>query len=280
MAGRFSKAGWLGLARPLPPLASLFLAALPFIALLALYLVYSGMRLHENPDDKLMPSLAKMAHTLARYALEEDSRTGARLLAADWLASMKRMALGLGLSAFAGLVIGVATGLFPYVRAFFMPFVTFWSIVPPLAILPILFIIFGVGETGKIALIFLGTVWFISRDIHDYVRSLPAEQIVKALSFNSSLPGMLVRVVLPQVMPRLIDAARLSLGGAWLFLIAAEAIASTDGLGYRIFLVRRYLAMDVIIPYVGIITLTGFALDMALRLLVSRFYGWYEARRR
>ena len=58
------------------------------------------------------------------------------------------------------------------------------------------------------------------------------------------------RVILPQVMPRLLDAVRISLGAAWLFLIAAEAIASTDGLGYRIFLVRRYLAMDVIIPYV------------------------------
>jgi NitT/TauT family transport system permease protein len=57
-------------------------------------------------------------------------------------------------------------------------------------------------------------------------------------------------VILPQVMPRLLDAVRISLGAAWLFLIAAEAIASTDGLGYRIFLVRRYLAMDVIIPYV------------------------------
>jgi NitT/TauT family transport system permease protein len=58
------------------------------------------------------------------------------------------------------------------------------------------------------------------------------------------------RVILPQVMPRLLDAVRISLGAAWLFLIAAEAIASTDGLGYRIFLVRRYLAMDVIIPCV------------------------------
>ncbi len=61
-------------------------------------------------------------------------------------------------------------------------------------------------------------------------------------------------MVLPQIWPRLIDSLRLTLGSAWLFLIAAEAIASTEGLGYRIFLVRRYLAMDVILPYVVWIT--------------------------
>jgi NitT/TauT family transport system permease protein len=77
--------------------------------------------------------------------------------------------------------------------------------------------------------------------------------------------------------PRLIDALRLSLGSAWLFLIAAEAIASTEGLGYRIFLVRRYLAMDVILPYVAWITLLAFAMDALLRLLRSKAFSWARA---
>ena len=63
------------------------------------------------------------------------------------------------------------------------------------------------------------------------------------------------------MMPRLIDSVRLSLGAAWLYLIAAEAIAAESGLGYRIFLMRRYLAMDVILPYVAWITLLAFLLD-------------------
>ena len=70
-------------------------------------------------------------------------------------------------------------------------------------------------------------------------------------------------MVLPQVLPRLLERLRLALGAAWLFLIAAEAIASTEGLGYRIFLVRRYLAMDVILPYVVWITLLAFAHGLA-----------------
>ncbi|MEM6825485.1 MAG: ABC transporter permease subunit, partial [Pseudomonadota bacterium] len=85
------------------------------------------------------------------------------------------------------------------------------------------------------------------------------------------------RVALPQLMPRLIQAVRLSLGPAWLFLIAAEAIASDQGLGYRIFLVRRYLAMDVILTYVVWITALAFLMDLSLRWLSRRALPWAEA---
>jgi NitT/TauT family transport system permease protein len=86
-------------------------------------------------------------------------------------------------------------------------------------------------------------------------------------------------MVLPQIMPRLITCVRLALGPAWLFLIAAEAIASTEGLGYRIFLVRRYLAMDVILPYVIWITLLAVLADLALRLLRATAFRWAEPER-
>jgi NitT/TauT family transport system permease protein len=97
---------------------------------------------------------------------------------------------------------------------------------------------------------------------------------VKAQTLGASSWAIFMRVALPQVMPRLIGSVRLQLGPAWLFLIAAEAIASTEGLGYRIFLVRRYFAMDVIIPYVVWITLLAFALDLALRQLQRRAFPW------
>jgi NitT/TauT family transport system permease protein len=85
-------------------------------------------------------------------------------------------------------------------------------------------------------------------------------------------------VILPQVLPRLLDAVRLSLGSAWLFLIAAEAIAATEGLGYRIFLLRRYLAMDVILPYVVWITLLAYVTDLVLRLISRRVFPWFHAQ--
>lgn len=280
MKAYLNKAAWLGLGVPLPRWAAVGLGLLPFVLLGAAYLVLSDIRLAENPADKLMPALSTIGDTAVRYMFQPDLRTGKYLLLDDWLSSMQRICLGLGLAAFVGLVLGVATGLFPYIRSSLLPFVTFASIVPPLAILPILFILFGVDEIGKVALIFLGSVWFIARDIYEYASNIPKEQIVKVLTFNASLPTVIRRVILPQVMPRLIDASRLSLGAAWLFLIASEAIASTDGLGYRIFLVRRYLAMDVIILYVIVITITGFLLDMLLRKAIATWYPWYAARKR
>ena len=82
-------------------------------------------------------------------------------------------------------------------------------------------------------------------------------------------------MVLPQILPRLIDSVRLSLGPAWLFLIAAEAIASESGLGYRIFLVRRYLAMDVILPYVAWITLLAALMDLLLLRARRVLFPWF-----
>ena len=76
------------------------------------------------------------------------------------------------------------------------------------------------------------------------------------------------------MLPRALDGLRFSIGPAWLFLIAAEAIASTDGLGYRIFLVRRYLAMDIIIPYVAWIAALAFLMDLGLRVLSQRLFPW------
>jgi len=85
------------------------------------------------------------------------------------------------------------------------------------------------------------------------------------------------QVALPQLVPPLVPAIRLSLGPALLFLVAAEAIASEQGLGYRIFLVRRFLAMDVILTYVIWITILAFLMDLALRWISRRFFPWNEA---
>jgi NitT/TauT family transport system permease protein len=156
------------------------------------------------------------------------------------------------------------------------PFVTFLSMIPPLAILPILFVTLGVDELAKVALIFIGVFPVITRDVANTVRQLPREQVTKALTLGASQLDLVYRVVLPQVWPRLIEALRLSLGAAWLFLIAAEAIAADDGLGYRIFLMRRYLAMDVILPYVMWITALGFSMDWLLRYALRRGFPWYR----
>jgi NitT/TauT family transport system permease protein len=250
------------------------LAAIPFGLLLTVYFVASHLRLTDNPQDKLLPSLSQMSDTVIRMAFEPDPNTEEYVFWQDTWASLIRLFTGVTLAALTGLALGLNMGLLPRVRALLSPFVTVISMVPPLAILPIIFITFGVDEMAKIMLIFIGVFPVITRDIFLTVEKVPQEQITKALSLGASQFAVIYRIVLPQIMPRLIDAARLALGGAWLFLIAAEAIASTDGLGYRIFLMRRYLAMDVILPYVMWITLLGFLMDYGLRRLVMWRYRW------
>ena len=259
--------------------AGWLLGVAPFIALLCAYLIGSHIRTAENPDDKLLPTPATIAATLHSYIAEEDVRSGEILFWADTVASLKRIAIALTLSASIGLIVGLAIGAVPAVRAALAPFVGAVAMIPPLAILPILFILLGLGEVAKIALITIGIAPCIVRDLSMRAAELPTEQLIKAQTLGASSWQLVVRVILPQMWPRLIDSLRLNMGSAWLFLIAAEAIASEEGLGYRIFLVRRYLAMDVILPYVVWITLLAFLMDWALKLLRSRAFPWTEMSR-
>lgn len=256
------------------------LAVLPFLLLALVYGIASFQRHQVNPADKVLPTAAQMLAAVERVALTADPRSGEVLLWKDTASSLKRLATGLVLAAAIGLLVGLNMGVFAGMQATIGPFVTFVSMIPPLAILPILFISLGVGELAKVALIVIGIAPVITRDVAGYVAQLPREQLTKALTLGASQSGVVWRVLLPQVWPRLIEALRLSLGAAWLFLIAAEAIASDDGLGYRIFLVRRYLAMDVILPYVLWITLLGYLIDWALRALLARAFPWYVPGRK
>ncbi len=265
-----------GLHADPPPWLGKVLLAIPFVIMIIGYLVASHIRQTDNPQDKLLPTIRQMVDAVNMMAFTPDKSSGEYLMLQDTVTSLRRLALGVGLSAICGLFLGLFTGLFGGFRSLLMPFVTFISIIPPLAILPILFITFGVDELAKVMLIFIGTFPMISRDIYSAAKATPSELITKAFTLGASNAGVAFRIVLPELMPRLIDAVRLSMGGAWLFLIAAEAIASTDGLGYRIFLVRRYLAMDIIIPYVLWVTFLGFGMDLLLQRAIEWRYKWYE----
>ena len=272
-----------------PPLSRLFgvhakptgwqrvvMGALPFVLLVLIYAYASGLRHAENPNDKLLPSFHQMYTTMVPMITKEDPRTGKYLLWNDTQASLTRLAIGVSAAFLLALWLGLNTGTFGGMTAIVNPVLGVISMIPPLALLPILFISLGINELGKIALIFIGTFPAMTRDIYLATRDLPGEQLTKTMTLGGSQLGYVYRIALPQIMPRAIDTLRLTLGAAWLFLIAAEAIASTEGLGYRIFLVRRYLAMDIIIPYVAWITCLGFLFDYLLRLLRKKMFPWYQ----
>lgn len=261
--------------------ARVLLAALPFVLVLLLYVLGSAERRAANPDDKLLPPISEMASTITRMATEPDKRSGEIVLWADTSASLQRLGLGLGISTLIGLTLGLALGVLPLVRSTFGSLIAVISMIPPMAILPILFIVFGLGELSKVVLIVIGITPVMVRDLAARVQQIPVEQFIKAQTLGASTWQVILRVALPQVLPRLIECLRLSLGPAFLFLISAEAIAAENGLGYRIFLVRRYLAMDVILPYVAWITLLAYIFDMILAKVARSGFPWaYVEERR
>lgn len=259
------------------PAMKWLLGLLPFVLLVVLYISASEARLAENPADKLLPSFSSMQEAMSRMAFEPSKRSGDYVFWTDTTSSLKRLSIGVGIAALAGLIIGIATGALPLVNATLSPLLTVISLIPCLALLPVLFIVLGLGEVSKISLITIGITPFIARDIQRRAREIPVEQLIKAQTLGANTAQIISRVLLPQLLPKLINSVRLSLGTGWLFLIAAEAIASTDGLGYRIFLVRRYLSMDVILPYVAWITLLAFLFDLLLRKLGQRLFPWESA---
>ncbi len=254
--------------------SAMALGAIPLLAVLAAYLLASAMRHAANPSDKLLPTPGAMASAMQALIAQADPMSGRLLFWADTVASLERLGIGLGICAVSTLLAGMVLGVLPAARATLGGLVTAVAVIPPIALLPILFIVFGLGETAKIALIVIGVTPFLIRDLAEHVARIPEEQLVKAQTLGASSWQLALRVALPQALPRLVAGLRLSLGPAWVYLISAEAIASDVGLGYRIFLVRRYLAMDVIIPYVAWISLLAIVMDVALAQISRRGFAW------
>jgi NitT/TauT family transport system permease protein len=255
------------------------LGLIPILIVVLVYLAGSIARHAANPADKILPTVGAMASQIHTMAFQVDPQTGQVPLVADTVASLKRLGAGIALAAGTTLILGLAIGLLPVARAGLGPLVATIAVIPPIAVLPILFIVMGLGEASKVALIFVGLTPFMVRDLSSAVSAIPEEQLVKAQTLGANTWIVALRVALPQALPRLIESLRFSLGPAWVFLISAEAIAADVGLGYRIFLVRRYLAMDVILPYVAWISLLAVIMDWALISLSRAAFPWAHPRR-
>jgi NitT/TauT family transport system permease protein len=252
-----------------------FIAGLvPMALIVAIYILASLARHADNPADKVLPTLSAMVDAMVRLATTLDPTTGKITLVSDTEASLARLGAGLALATLSSLLLGLLIGVVPLARAILGPVVTVIAVIPPIAVLPILFIALGLGEASKIALITVGVAPYMTRDLAAFIANLPSEQFTKAQTLGANSWQLAIRVALPQLMPRLIESLRFSIGPAWVFLIAAEAVASDSGLGYRIFLVRRYLAMDIILPYVAWISLLAIAFDAILMLLSRKAFPW------
>src|SRR5262249_28568317 len=130
----------------------LLLALIPFVLIAFVYVVGSAERRAANPEDKLLPPVSEMAESIGRLAFAADGearRSGEIVLWADSAASMQRLLVGLAVATLIGLAFGLTLGLIPVAGAGLGTFVAVLSMIPPMAILPVLFIVFGLGELSK-----------------------------------------------------------------------------------------------------------------------------------
>lgn len=258
-----------------------------FVAAIVSYLWVADIRHRENPEERVMPTVAQMAagmvHAVMQPAEEDEQiaqasgwldRFSHSMLWKDTRASSRRFFFSL-LLLIPAVILGLHMGLFPYVGEFFLRFVLFFDKIVALSLLPILFIAFGIDELSKIMLIVIGVTPTIILDSFNLTRGVPDEQIVKAFTLGAGDFDVAYRVVLKQIAPRVLNSIRLNLKAVMLFLFAGEMIASTDGLAFRIALLRRHMGMDVIIPYVLWVALLLFLVDLAMRLLNRKLHPWF-----
>lgn len=259
-----------------------------FVVCIVLYAQFSIARHKENPEDRVAPSVAQLAQGVKASVLQpadEDDpldpgaslfqRLRHSMLWKDTVSSGRRFLIALALLVPA-ILLGLHMAVFPYAGAVFQRFVLFFDKIVALSLLPILFIIFGIDEWSKIMLMVIGVAPTLVLDTCNAARGVPREQIVKAFTLKSSNFDVAYRIVLKQVLPTIINSVRLNLKPLALFLFAGEMIAATDGLAYRIAIMRRHMGMDVILPYVLWVALLLFLVDSLLRFANRRLHPWYQ----
>lgn len=239
----------------------LVLGSLLFVLMIGGYLWASHVRHEHDPTDKVMPTPAKMVEGATKVVTPNDD--GEVRLWIDWKASSYLFGIGLAVIMLA-VPLGLLMGTFPLVEAILYRFLVFFDKIPAMALLPILFVAFGLGALPKIALIVLGVFPSIALDAFLKAKEIPREQFDKARSLGATDLEICFAVVLPQIWPKVLDTLRLNLKSMTQLLIAAESLAASAGLGYRIFKLQRFSTMEIIIPYVIFITVLMFAADFAI----------------
>jgi NitT/TauT family transport system permease protein len=265
-----------------------FLSWTLFALGIAAYFYVAHARHRENPEDRVMPTVAQMVRGMSDAVLKpaEDDESQAQsgtlvnrflssMLWKDTKATSRRFFYSM-LLLIPAVLLGLHMGLFPYIGAFFLRFILFFDKIIALSLLPILFIAFGIDELSKVMLIVIGVTPTIILDTFNLTRGVPNEQVVKAFTLGAGDFDVAYRVVLRQIMPRVLNSIRLNLKAVMLFLFAGEMIASTDGLAYRIALLRRHMGMDVIIPYVLWVALLLFLVDLGMRLANRALHPWFR----
>lgn len=195
-------------------------------------------------------------------------------LPADLWATVQRVIVGFGLAVLVSVPLGIFMGTFRAWQAAFEPMIGLLRYLPASAFIPLLIIWLGLGEEPKIAVLFIGTVFFNTLMTADVVRNVPRTLIDVSYTLGARRSEVLRKVIVPHSLPGVIDAIRINAAAAWGLVIVAELIASTAGLGYRIVRAQRFMQTEKIFAMLVVIALAGLTIDLALRMVRDRVGRW------
>lgn len=195
----------------------------------------------------------------------------------DLAASAERVAIGYAISMAIGIVVGIGMGTFASVEALFEPMIGFLRYIPAPALLPLFLLVLGIGESPKIWLIVVGTVFYNVLMTADVARAVPREMIDASYTLGAGRFTILRRVILPHALPGIIDVARINLAAAWSMLVVAEILGAQAGLAYQITLSQRFRAVDVMFALLIVFGVIGLLSDVILRQVRNLAAPWARA---
>ncbi len=279
--------------RPIRKRSKIILGIIGVVVLAAFYSYLSHQQHVRNPDDTTLPNLKQLAEGLqlvvtprenslaAAFGLEEEKTSFFGSIRKTWLFEdavatygrlFKGLMWGCGLSIF----FGVLMGCFESIAAILAPPLSYLAKVPGTAMLAVFFVIVGTGESMFVAMIGFGVLPTLTQSIYISARDdIHEEEIDKAYTLGASNLEVIWNVVFRHILPKILDAVRLQIGPAMVFLIAAEMLVGQVGMGYQIRMQQRLLHMNIVYNYLLILGITGLLMDRGMIVLREWLCPWY-----
>jgi NitT/TauT family transport system permease protein len=199
-------------------------------------------------------------------------------LVEDTLVSVYRISVGFLISTVCALPVGIIVGCYPRWEAAIEPLVDFIRYMPVVAFVPLTIVWVGTDDSQKFLIIWIGTFFQQVLLFMDNVKSVPRDFINLGRTLEMAEGKILLRIVLPSAMPAIWDSLRISLGWAWTWVVVAELVAATSGLGYRINTGMRYFQTDTIFAYLLLLGILGLATDQTMKLSRRHLFRYLRTR--
>lgn len=193
---------------------------------------------------------------------------------ADIAASIYRVSAGFMLAVVVAVPLGVLAGALRWVDALVQPFNDFVRYMPVAALIPLTILWTGIGDLQKITIIFLGTVFQLIPMTSDTVARVPRHLVDLGYTLGLSPWGVLRKVVVPWCIPMVYDHCRVALGWAWSYLVVAELVAATSGIGHVIIQSQRFIRTGEVIGAILAIGVIGLLFDVLFKASKRRLFPW------